>query len=326
MRKVLTTDQFKDKMKIINPDIEVLGEYINTKTNILVKDKKCSHEWNTSAPRELLKGRKCPICTRIRTNKKLIKDKTGEIKTMNNGEVAEIIEYNKNNNMKIKIISTGEIIKCNYSDFTKGKIKSHFSPTVFGIGITGLEVIRDENNKLINSYKCWHSMIARCYNENLRYKHPTYEEAIVCDDWLFYPNFKKWYDENYYVVRNEKMQLDKDILHKGNKIYSRETCIFVPKYINTLLVNRKNYRGKDPLGVYYNKHAEKYTAKCNIFDTTTNKSILKRLGYFNNSESAFNAYKRYKEEHIKKMANYYKECIPIELYIALYNWKIEITD
>ena len=51
----------------------------------------------------------------------------------------------------------------------------------------------------------------------------------------------------------KKMCLDKDILIKGNKIYSQDTCIFVPKAINSLFTNRKRFRGEYPIGVYKGK-------------------------------------------------------------------------
>ena len=58
----------------------------------------------------------------------------------------------------------------------------------------------------------------------------------------------EWIENNYYEVSGEKMCLDKDILCKGNKIYSRETCIFVPSRINTLFIKCNKSRGKDPIG------------------------------------------------------------------------------
>ncbi len=47
---------------------------------------------------------------------------------------------------------------------------------------------------------------------------------------------------------------------------------------------------------------------------------------FNTFEEAFQAYKIAKEEYIKEVANKWKGRITEQTYIALYNWKIEITD
>ena len=57
--------------------------------------------------------------------------------------------------------------------------------------------------------------------------------------------------------------LDKDILVKGNKVYSPETCCFVPQEINSLLVTSVRSRGDQPIGVSYNKLTQKYEAYYN---------------------------------------------------------------
>lgn len=84
-------------------------------------------------------------------------------------------------------------------------------------------------------------------------KMATYKDCSVCDEWLCYANFEKWYDDNYYEVNNEEMNLDKDILVKENKIYSPNTCIFVPQRINALFIKGKGRRGQFPMGVSYDK-------------------------------------------------------------------------
>ena len=60
-----TTEEFKEKLYQINPDIEVLGTYINTETKIKCKCAVCKHEW-TPIPDSLLHGRGCPKCARKR--------------------------------------------------------------------------------------------------------------------------------------------------------------------------------------------------------------------------------------------------------------------
>ena len=43
-------------------------------------------------------------------------------------------------------------------------------------------------------------------------------------------------------------------------------------------------------------------------------------------ESAFNAYKNFKENYIKETAEQYKQLIPEVLYNAMINYVVEITD
>lgn len=89
-------------------------------------------------------------------------------------------------------------------------------------------------NKLYRKeYLCWSDMFKRCYNENWLEKHSTYSEAEVCDGWLKFSNFLKWHQENYI----EGWHLDKDLLGDG-KLYSPETCCFIPAYINKFLTKR----------------------------------------------------------------------------------------
>ena len=134
----------------------------------------------------------------------------------------------------------------------------------------------------------------------------------------------KWIEENYYEVSGEQMCLDKDILCKGNKVYSRETCIFVPQRINTLFVKRDNDRGKDPIGVDQLPSGN-YQAYCN---NGYGKTIY--LGTYSTKEEAFRVYKKYKEKVIKEVIDSYKGKIPEPYYSQLrkvmYDYEVEITD
>ena len=122
------------------------------------------------------------------------------------------------------------------------------------------------------------------------------------------------------------MCLDKDILNKGNKIYSPDNCIFVPNNINILFVKRDKSRGDYPIGVHYNKYAKKFQAQCSIYNYKENKTKRKHLGYYNTTEKAFKVYKEFKEQNIKDIADYYKEQIPQKLYNAMYEYEVEIDD
>ena len=168
-------------------------------------------------------------------------------------------------------------------------------------------------------------MIVRCYSEKSLLNKNTYNNCIVCEEWHNFQNFAEWYENNYYEVKNEEMNLDKDILAKGNKIYGPETCIFVPKRINLLFVNNNNKRGKYPIGV--RRSYNKLQAVCIIRDEDGNdKSIF--LGSFelNEEDKAFKAYKDFKESYIKEIADKYQDIIPEKLYIAMYNYEIEYND
>lgn len=191
-------------------------------------------------------------------------------------------------------------------------------PVMYGMGYHGLLY----ENSYCESYDRWHYMMNRCYSKAIHELQPEYEGCSVCDEWLNYSNFKLWYDEHVvpWKMLREDYELDKDILIKGNKVYSPETVSFVPKIINSLFTNGKNNRGDCPLGVYYEKDRDKYRA-CMSF---MGKRI--KLGTFNTAKEAFARYKEYKEEFIKDMAEQYKGEIPDKIYQAMVKWEVEITD
>ena len=248
----------------------------------------------------------------------------GETIMQNCGEVAFIVEYVNSHDITVQFKTTGELVKTRYNVFVEGLVKSHFTPTVFGVGITGLEPTRNENGEQLDSYVCWKAMLKRCYSAKYQEKYPTYKGCYVCDDWLYYPNFKKWYKENYYKISNKTSHLDKDILVKGNKIYSPTTCIFVPNFINKLFTKSQKTRGEQPIGVYYNKRDKKYIASLSV--SKDGKSIGKYLSSFDTADAAFEVYKQAKEEYIKEIADEYKDKIPAKLYEAMYSYEVSIDD
>ena len=97
---------------------------------------------------------------------------------------------------------------------------------ICGVGITDSNTY--ENRKKLRSYNVWRCILQRCYNQkNISYKWYGAKGVKVCDEWLYYSNFKKWYNDNYI----EGFQIDKDI--KGNhKLYSPKTCCFVSASVN----------------------------------------------------------------------------------------------
>lgn len=252
--------------------------------------------------------------------KELAKNRLEETRVMKNGEIAFIIKYNNYKDIIVQFKSTGELIKCTYKSFKKGTLKSHFSPSVYGIGIVGLEQTVDKNGEVMKSYAIWTSMLARCYSTKRQKTQPHYIGCTVCDEWHYYSNFKKFYDDNYYIIEGFRTELDKDILHKGNKIYSPENCVFVPNNINSLFIKGRNMRGDTHIGVALDQRTGMYIARCRDGKTQ------RQLGIFKTSIEAFNSYKQYKEEFIKKLAEQYKTQIPQKLYEAMINYTVEIDD
>ena len=212
-----------------------------------------------------------------------------------------------------------------YNNFKKGNIKCPYEPRTFGIGYLGEGKYKaKENGKHTDEYYIWHNMLRRCYDPKYQEEHSTYKGCEVEDYLLNFQNMGEWIEENYYEVSGEIMCLDKDILCKGNKVYSRETCIFVPQRINKLFTKCNNSRGKNPIGVYLTPSGT-YRAFCS---NGYGKYIP--LGTYLTKEEAFRVYKEYKEKVIKEVIDSYKGKIPEPYYSklrnAMYNYEVEIDD
>ena len=116
------------------------------------------------------------------------------------------------------------------------------------------------------------------------------------------------------------MCLDKDILVKGNKCYSPETCSFVPKHINLLFVKGDATRGELPIGVTFHKQTGKYRALLCV------NGGKRHIGLYSTPEEAFYGYKAAKEAEIQRLADIYMDYIPEEVYEAMMEYEVEIDD
>ena len=245
-------------------------------------------------------------------------DRIGEVKYNNFGSKMIIIKYYNCDNINVFFPEYNWIAKnTQYNEFKNGKIACPYERRLYNVGYIGEGEYKGwENRKSTRCYSIWSHMITRCYSKKYQIERPTYTDCEVCEEWHNFQNFAKWYEENYYECNNEEMHLDKDILVKGNKVYSPQTCVFVPQKINSLFVKRNKLRGNLPIGVTKCKSNNKYVSQC--------KHI--RLGYFYTPHEAFLMYKLNKELIIQSVAEEYKDKIPNKLYETLMNYKVEEND
>ena len=249
------------------------------------------------------------------------KERLGKVSYNNLGTKMKIIEYNNAKDIVVEFQDEHKIkVKTRYECFTDGRVLSPYDKTVYNIGYIGIGKYNHFDYPKI--YSVWNDMLRRCYNPYWINKHLTYINCYVCEEWHCFQNFGRWYEENYYNYNDERMNLDKDILIKGNKIYSPETCVFVTERINKLFVKSDKTRGEYPIGVKYSKSKKMLDVCCN----TDGK--IKYLGQFpiDKPFQAFTVYKNFKENYIKEVANEYKDLIPEKLYNAMMNYKVEIND
>lgn len=252
--------------------------------------------------------------------------KIGEAVYNNNGDKMIIREYRKYNDIDVYFPEYDWTRKnITYFRFISGTIKCPYYKSVYNTGYMGEGVYTTKENGIQKDcYKTWLRMIRRCYDPYTLNtdKHRRYRNVTVCEEWHNFQNFAKWYEKNYYEIDGERMDLDKDILIKGNKVYSPEACCFVPHSINTLFIKCDKTRGELPIGVteFKTQKGVKYRSRFSF----CGKEVS--LGYFDNVNKAFNAYKVTKENHIREVANRYKHRIPKNLYDALLAYKVEVMD
>lgn len=258
---------------------------------------------------------------KVKDDKSKFYHQVGESYTNKYGRY-EIIKILPHKKALVKFENTGTIVESAICNIKKGKIKDFNSPEICGIGYIGSFRNYNERPSKDGAYTVWRNMLMRCYDEKIHIKHPTYIGCTVCDEWHNYSKFKQWFDDNYI----EGYVLDKDILVKGNKVYSPETCCFVPNEINALFTKRQNYRGESPIGVIFCKGQRRFKACYKAAFTKNNSKTY--IGSFSTSEEAFEAYKNAKEEYIKEVAEkYYKEGkISEAVYNVLMKYEVEITD
>ena len=247
-------------------------------------------------------------------------DRTGEVAYSNNGEKMVIIRYGSRTDIDVEFEDGMIVEHKQYGNFKIGNVKNPMTASVCGVGFIGKGKFKpyDENGKATKCYNTWVHMLRRCYDPKYQEKHPTYKGCTVCKEWWNFQVFAEWYYSHFYEIEGQIMNLDKDILKKGNKIYSPETCIFVPQFINKLFIKSDKARGNCPIGV--SKHGNKFEAQLR----KGNERI--HLGACNTVEEAFQVYKHAKEQYIKEMAEKYKGQIPYEAYEALMNYEVEFDD
>ena len=170
----------------------------------------------------------------------------------------------------------------------------------------------------------WYSMLQRCHNSKIHKQKPTYSGCAISENFKSLTYFLDWAKKqvghNSRDGEGRKFNLDKDILIKGNKVYSENTCVFVPMEINNLILNSRATRGEFPVGVHYEKSRNKFQAYIR------KNGKREYLGRYNTVEEAFLAYKEAKEAYIKEVANKWKDKIDPRVYEALMRYEVEITD
>jgi hypothetical protein len=166
---------------------------------------------------------------------------------------------------------------------------------VLGVGINDADYITNIiiNGKMIMCpyYIKWVNILVRCYSTPLHKKYPTYKGCTICDKWLTFSNFRVWMVEQNW----QGLELDKDIKIKGNKVYSPDACLFVPRALNGLLNNSAKSRGRHPVGVCFYRRSGKFQANISYNGKRTH------LGRFSTPSEASERYQQARKEKIQRL-------------------------
>lgn len=146
------------------------------------------------------------------------------------------------------------------------------------------EVEREYRFRLANSassaiLRCrYDKVVSRCNNKDL--KTPSYIDVNL--GFENFEDFARWfYDEqdsyrwfldgNY--VKSYEYQLDKDLIGRlvGLREYSRRTCVFVPKYINTMIETNAGQRRELPIGVTMGRVLDNVGQTYSVYTTVFGK-------------------------------------------------------
>ena len=109
---------------------------------------------------------------------------------------------------------------------------------VHGVGVNDADYDVHIRKNIKTVWRCpfyvkWKQMLRRCYYPLWHKKYPTYIGCSVCPEWHYFSKFRLWMENQKW----EGMALDKDLLVRGNQVYSPDTCCFIPGAINALFAS-----------------------------------------------------------------------------------------
>lgn len=231
-------------------------------------------------------------------------------KTNQCGDVL-VVDYVDYKNVIIKF-QDGTVVPCRSGDLLNGEVRNPMQPEFRGVGFIG---IGQYNFKSRAGLK-WATMMQRCYDKKYLAKKPTYIGCSVEHSWHNLQNFAEWYEKLKYNEPN--WELDKDLLIRGNKIYSEETCVMLPREINSAInIHTLSKKSGLPAGVTTINSKGKFRAQCHVGGKQERSRVSTSIDY------CFQWYREKKLEELAKLAEYWKEHLDPRAYEAIL--KFEVT-
>lgn len=137
-------------------------------------------------------------------------------------------------------------------------------------------------------YRRWVDMLRRCYSDEFQRDKPTYVGCEVVESWHLFMAFKGWMETQNWL----DAQLDKDFLG-GGRLYSPETCVFIPGWLNALFNTHSRRLRELPIGVTRDRDRKGFYARLRI------DGALTYINHYTTVEEASAAYRQARSEYVR---------------------------
>lgn len=202
----------------------------------------------------------------------------------------------------------GMSFSVNKLHYKNGEFSDPFYPSVRGVGYFGVGKYKcSTGGKKTKEYTLWKTMLTRCYDLKSLMRMPSYLNCSVCEEWHNFQNFAAWcIDQKGF--NNSGWCLDKDLLSTKDKVYSPNTCVFIPNKLNTLFTKIvcKFFLYKGKYNVQYREEG------------------IKKLKSFKEEGKALDFYKEIKDKEVDMLLNLYKDGLDqrvVEFLVSRGYWK-----
>jgi len=218
----------------------------------------------------------------------------GETHTSKEGYPLEIVDGGSRKGYCTVLIDGKYKHEVQYGNVKRGTVKNVLHKSVHGVGYIGIgdyQPIID--GKITKIYYAWKDMIRRTYDLKNHAVKPTYKDVTVCPKWHNFQNFAEWFQHNYI----DGYDIDKDLLSNETKVYSPQTCVFVPPALNAFLSNNQTNNTSKHTGVH-KTNSGRYRARI-----SNGKGKNTNLGTFETKEEAYQAYQAQRSIYAKEWRN-----------------------
>lgn len=217
----------------------------------------------------------------------------------------EVLEFIDCFNVRVRFLETGCEVVVASENMKRGNVKDYLARHTYSVGYLGSKNATVGYEPL---YQKWVSMLGRCYSDFKEVEY--YGDCTVSEHFQNFTNFRDWaLTQKGHNVK--EWVLDKDLLSNGDKIYSKETCCFIPSEINKVFNKRFTDTGT-VTGI--REAGGKFVARA------SQQGGYKHLGTFDTLKDAIDAQIKTKAKYLTELADLYKVDLEPKVYLKIVNW------